>query len=82
MTFDNTYTEGSYQRGYRDYLRKCAKDGTTSEITQASSFHAGYAYALRHAMQLLATEIENDNYTQETIDALVALRLTLRKPLI
>jgi hypothetical protein len=73
------YEEGTYQRGYHDYLRKCAQDGTTAEITQASSFYAGYKYATQHAIRTLAAHIDNPAYDQATVDLLATIRNTLRK---
>jgi hypothetical protein len=76
----NSYDEGTYQRGYHDYLRKCAQDKTTAEITQASSFYAGYKYAAQHAMRTLTRYIDSQHaYDQATVDILATIRNTLRK---
>lgn len=79
----NDYDEGTYQRGYRDYLRKCAQDGTTAEITQSSSFYAGYKYAAQHAIRTLARYIDSPHaYDQATVDILAHIRMTLRKEIL
>jgi hypothetical protein len=76
----NGYEEGTYQRGYHDYLRKCAQDGTTAEISQVSSFYAGYKYAAQHAMRTLTRYIDSPHaYDQATVDILATIRNTLRK---
>lgn len=78
----NDYADGSYQKGYRDYLRKCAEDNTTADITQASSFYAGYKYAAQHAIRTLAQHIDNPAYDQATVDLLAHIRMTLRKEIL
>lgn len=78
----NDYEDGSYQKGYREYLRKCAENGTTAEISQVSSFHAGYRYAIQHAIRLLAQHIDNPAYDQATVDLLATIRMTLRKEIL
>jgi hypothetical protein len=77
------YEDGTYQRGYHDYLRKCAQDGTTPDITQAASFYAGYKYAAQHAIRTLARYIDSPHaYDQATIDILATIRMTLRKEIL
>ena len=75
----NDYEDGSYQKGYRDYLRKCAENGTTADISQVSCFYAGYKYAAQHAIRLLAEHIDNPAYDQATVDLLAHIRMTIRK---
>lgn len=80
--FDNSYPEGSYQRGYRDYLRKCAQDGTTSEMTQASAFYNGYKYALQEALRIIDNELQDPDINPYAAAELIAVRVTLRGKLI
>jgi len=75
----NDYDEGTYQRGYHDYLRKCAQDGTTAEITQASSFYNGYKYALQHALRQLDLQTSYAAENDQDITHLREVRMTLRK---
>jgi hypothetical protein len=75
----NDYEDGSYQKGYRDYLRKCAENGTTADISQVSCFYAGYKYAIQHAMRQLAPFADPDGRNQTTNDLLDSIRKQLRK---
>jgi hypothetical protein len=76
----NDYEDGSYQKGYRDYLRKCAEDKTTAEISQVSCFYAGYKYAAQHAIRTLTRYIDSPHaYDQATVDILAHIRMTIRK---
>jgi hypothetical protein len=79
--FDSTYPEGSYQRGYREFLR--LRSATQlPPATQSDAFYGGYKYATQHAMRTLEGEMNNDDNTQYTRDLLAALRIILRKGLI
>lgn len=75
--FDSTYPEGSYQRGYREFLR--LRNAAQLPITQSDAFYGGYRYATQHAMRVLEAEVQNDDNTQYTRDLLAALRIILRK---
>ena len=76
--FDSTYPEGSYQRGYREFLR--LRTATQlPQATQSEAFYGGYRYATQHAMRVLEAEVQNDDNTQYTRDLLAALRIILRK---